>query len=103
MLAVIESGAKQYLVKVGSRIAVERLLVNEGDKVTFDRVLLVSEEDGKNLQLGAPYIAGKTVEGAVVEQRKDKKIIIAKFKNKVRYRRKNGHRQLHTVIEIKTI
>lgn len=73
----------------------------EGNAVELDRVLLVS--DGKNTTIGSPVIAGAKVTASAVESGKDKKIIVFKYKNKVRYRRKRGHRQDYTILNIKEI
>src|SRR3989344_7996320 len=92
--AVIETGGKQYLVSSGDVILTERFLENhtKGDTIVFDKVLLVS--DGKDVSLGTPYLSGKTVEGTFEEEGRHKKISVIKFKSKVRYHRKYGHRQL---------
>ena len=91
MYAIIESCGKQYKVAEGDVVFFEKLDAEEGKKVTFDKVILVSEE-GK-VQVGAPYVKGVKVEGKVVSHGKGKKI----------YRRKQGHRQPYTKVEITTI
>ena len=101
MYAVIEACGKQYKVSEGDVVFVEKLDVNEGEKVTFDKVILVSEE-GK-VQVGAPYVKGVKVEGKVVSHGKGKKIIVFKMKAKKNYRRKQGHRQPYTKVEITAI
>ena len=101
MYAIIESCGKQYKVTEGDVVFFEKLDAEEGKKVTFDKVILVSEE-GK-VQVGAPYVKGVKVEGKVVSHGKGKKIIVFKMKAKKNYRRKQGHRQPYTKVEIKTI
>ena len=101
MYAIIESCGKQYKVAEGDVVFFEKLDAEEGKKVTFDKVILVSEE-GK-VQVGAPYVKGVKVEGKVVSHGKGKKIIDFKMKAKNNYRRKQGHRQPYTKVEITTI
>ena len=99
MYAIIESCGKQYKVAEGDVVFFEKLDVEEGKKVTFDNVILVSEEDGK-VQIGNPYVKGIKVEGKVVSHGKAKKILVFKYKAKKNYRRKQGHRQPYTKVEI---
>ena len=101
MYAIIESCGKQYKVAEGDVVFFEKLDVEEGKKVTFDNVILVSEE-GK-VQVGNPYVKGVKVEGKVVSHGKGKKIIVFKMKAKKNYRRKQGHRQPYTKVEITSI
>ena len=101
MYAIIESCGKQYKVAEGDVVFFEKLDAEEGKKVTFVKVILVSE-DGK-VQVGAPYVKGAKVEGKVVSHGKGKKIIVFKMKAKKNYRRKQGHRQPYTKVEITTI
>ena len=101
MYAIIESCGKQYKVAEGDVVFFEKLDVEEGKKVTFDKVILVSE-DGK-VQVGNPYVKGVKVEGKVVSHGKGKKIIVFKMKPKKNYRRKQGHRQPYTKVEITSI
>lgn len=98
MYAIIESCGKQYKVAEGDVVFFEKLDAEEGKKVTFDKVILVSEE-GK-VQVGNPYVKGVKVEGKVVSHGKGKKIIVFKMKAKKNYRRKQGHRQPYTKVEI---
>lgn len=100
MYAVIETGGKQYRVKAGDVITVEKLNVEVGEKITFDKVLMSG--DGKELKVGKPYV-DTVVEGEVVENGKGKKVIIFKYKAKKDYRKKQGHRQPYTMIEIKSV
>ncbi len=101
LYAVIETGGKQYKVQQGDVLFVEKLGLEEGDSVKFDKVLMVGKEDG--LVVGAPYVEGAAVEATVVKNGKDKKIIVYKFKAKKNYRRKQGHRQPYTKVEIGAI
>ena len=101
MYAVIRSGSKQYRVRVGDIIEVEKLPVEPGQSVTLDDVLLV-EQDG-TVTVGTPTVPGARVVAEVVAQEKGEKIIVFRYKRKVRYRRKTGHRQLLTRLRIKEI
>ena len=98
MYAVIESCGKQYKVAEGDVVFFEKLNAEEGKKVAFDKVILVSE-DGK-VQVGNPYVKGVKVEGKVVSHGKAKKIIVFKMKAKKNERKKQGHRQPYTKVEI---
>lgn len=101
MYAIIESCGKQYKVSEGDVVYFEKLDTEEGKKVTFDNVVLVS--DDKNVKIGTPYVKGCKVEGTVVANGKGKKIIVYKYKAKKNYRRTQGHRQPYTKVEIKSI
>lgn len=101
MYAIIESCGKQYKVAEGDVVFFEKLDVEEGKKVTFDKVVLVS--DNKKVEVGAPYVKGVKVEGKVVANGKGKKIIVYKYKAKKNYRRTQGHRQPFTKVEITSI
>ena len=101
MYAIIESCGKQYKVAEGDVVFLEKLDTEEGKMVTFDNVVLVSDE-GK-VQVGNPYVKGIKVEGKVVSHGKAKKIIVYKMKPKKNYRRKQGHRQPYTKVEITAI
>jgi large subunit ribosomal protein L21 len=101
MYAIIETGGKQYKVQEGDVLFIEKLEVNEGDVVTFDRVLAVSKEDG--LVLGAPVVDGAAVSAKVEKQGKSRKILVYKYKAKKNYRRKQGHRQPYTKVVIDKI
>ena len=101
MYAIIESCGKQYKVAEGEVVFFEKLDAEEGKKVSFDKVVLVSE-DGK-VQVGAPYVKGVKVEGKVVAHGKAKKILVYKMKPKKNYRRMQGHRQPYTKVEITSI
>ena len=101
MYAIIESCGKQYKVAEGDVLFLEKLDAEEGKKVTFDKVVLVSE-DGK-VQVGNPYVKSVKVEGKVVSHGKAKKILVYKMKPKKNYRRMQGHRQPYTKVEITSI
>ena len=98
MLAVIKTGGKQYIVAPKQRIKIEKLDIAEKGEVVFDNVLLV--EKNNKVEIGTPLIEGAKVIGKVVEQGKEEKIIVFKYKPKTRYKKKQGHRQLFTEVEI---
>ncbi len=100
MYAVIVSGGKQYRVSQGDTIYVEKLDQEPDSKVSFD-VLMLGSEDG--VEVGSPTLAGAKVEGKVVSQVKGEKIVIYKYKSKKNYHRKAGHRQNYTKVEITAI
>ncbi|HLD31656.1 MAG TPA: 50S ribosomal protein L21 [Patescibacteria group bacterium] len=100
MFAVIETGGKQYLVKADDVVKIEKLPVEAGKTVVFDKVLLIAEEDGSKLELGRPYVAGAKVEAVVEVQGRSRKVRVVKFKRKVRYKRVQGHRQPFTQVKI---
>lgn len=102
-VAIIKTGGKQYTVREGDMLTIEKLPEQIGAKVTFDTVLLIADEDGSSTQIGSPTVSGSKVEATVQDQYRDKKMTIYKFKNKVRYRRKQGHRQHHTDVKIEKI
>ena len=101
MYAIIETGGKQYRVQEGDKIVVEKLAVEEGQEVAFERVLTVVK-DGEVL-VGAPVVAGAKVVAKVVEHGKGKKILVFKYKAKSNYRRRQGHRQPFTQVVIEKI
>ena len=102
MYALIEACGKQYKVLEGETIFFEKLDSEEGKKVTFDKVILVSDENGK-VQIGNPYVKDVKVEGKVISHGKAKKIIVFKMKPKKNERTKQGHRQPYTKVEITSI
>jgi large subunit ribosomal protein L21 len=99
--AIIETGGKQYKVTEGQTIKVERLEAEEGGSVQLDKVLLLA--DGDNITVGKPLVEGARVMATVKSNGRDKKIIVFKYKAKVRERRKNGHRQQFTSLNIDKI
>lgn len=102
MYAVITTGGKQYLVKKGEKVQVEKIDLEEGKSLEL-AAMLVSNEDGSSFKLGTPEVSGVKVTAKVVEHGKGDKISVIKFKRKVRYRRNVGHRQPFTVLEIENI
>ncbi|SCJ80111.1 50S ribosomal protein L21 [uncultured Eubacterium sp.] len=101
MYAVIETGGKQYRVQEGDVLTIEKLNVEAGDKVEFDKVLVLAKEG--DLKVGAPYVEGAKVFGEVVENGKGQKVIIYKYKAKKDYRKKQGHRQPYTMVKIESL
>jgi large subunit ribosomal protein L21 len=102
MYAVIKTGGHQYRVTKGQKLSVEKLNGNVGDVVTFDQVLLVSD-DKNGLQVGAPFLATCSVTGKIVEHFRGEKIIVFKYKRRKNYKRKKGHKQPLTRVEIQNI
>ncbi len=100
-IAVIKTGGKQYKVKQGQTIKIEKLGAEIGDKVKFD-TLMTASPDGEELNLGKPSL-GEQVEGKVLESGKSKKVTVVKYKRKTRYKRTLGHRQPFTKVEITSI
>jgi len=98
MLAVIKTGAKQYIVSPGTTIKIEKIIGEEHQEITFDEVLLL-EDDGK-IQIGTPFVEKAKVIGKILEQGRGVKLVVFKYKPKKRYRKKKGHRQLFTQVEI---
>lgn len=101
MYAIIETGGKQYKVKEGQVIRIEKLDLEAGEKVKFDEVLAVIDED--RAEFGQPFLENASVEASVLRNGKDKKIIVFKYKPKKNYRRKSGHRQPFTEVKIEKI
>lgn len=101
MYAVIETGGKQYRVQEGDTLFIEKLDMNQGETVEFDKVLALSK-DGE-LSLGTPVVAGAKVTATVLENGKAPKIIVFKYKAKKDYRRKQGHRQPYTKVKVEQI
>ncbi len=102
MIAVIQTGGKQYLVSPGDKIKIEKINTGKGEKVNFDKVLLFEDEKGEFL-LGTPYLEGVKVSGEVLEEALGEKKRVFKHKPKKRYKVKKGHRQPFTEVEIKDI
>ena len=98
MYAIIETGGKQYKVTEGDTLFIEKLPVEAGDTVTFDKVLAVL--DGENTTFGTPVVEGASVEATVVKNGKGKKIRIFKYNAKKGYRKRQGHRQPYTKVTI---
>ena len=98
--AIIETGGKQYKVSRGTKVSVEKLAGEAGSEIIFDKVLLIG---GDAVAIGAPYIKGATVVGKIVRQFRDDKKIVFRYHSKTRYRKKKGHRQHQTEVEITKI
>lgn len=101
MYAIIETGGKQYKVEAGSVLFIEKLDVEADSEVVFDKVIAVGAEDG--IKVGAPYVAGATVVAKAVKNGKGKKITVSTYKAKKNEKRKMGHRQPYTKIEVASI
>jgi large subunit ribosomal protein L21 len=102
MQAIIKTGGKQYKVSPGQIVNVEKLAGNVGDKVEFDKVLFISDESGKT-KVGTPLVKDSRVTGKILGAVKGKKITVFKFKRRKGYRKKTGHRQKYTSVEITEI
>lgn len=101
MYAIIKTGGKQYRVEEQRFVKIEKLPVEAGETVEFDQVLSVVDDNGS--KFGKPILEGAKVTGKVIEQGKDKKIIVFKYRRKKRYRKKTGHRQPYTKVLIEKI
>lgn len=100
-LAVVKTGGKQYVVQPGDTIRVEKLAGDDGATVAFDEVLLVG--DDSTVTIGAPVVKEAKVIATVIKQGRADKILVVKYKNKTRYRRKVGHRQSFTEVKVESI
>lgn len=101
MYAILETGGKQYRVENGDVVFVEKLPVEAEDVITFDKIVAVGKEDG--LVVGAPYVDGATITAKVVKNGKGKKITVMTYKAKKNSKRKLGHRQPYTKVEVLAI
>ncbi|MBO7178784.1 MAG: 50S ribosomal protein L21 [Clostridia bacterium] len=101
MYAIIETGGKQYKVENGDVIFIEKLDVEADAEITFDKVIAIGAEDG--IKVGAPYMDGASVSAKVIKNGKGKKIVVATYKPKKNEKRKMGHRQPYTKVEISAI
>ena len=99
--AIIETGGKQYRVKEGDIVFIEKLPADSGDTVTFDNVLAVVDDDGS--KFGAPYVSGASVTAGLVKNGKSRKVTVYKMHPKKGYRRKQGHRQPYSKVQIEKI
>lgn len=101
--AIIQTGGKQYKVSKGSLVSIEKIKGEhkKGDKISFDKVLLV--DDGKNTTIGTPYISDAKVDAEIVEIGRTRKVLVVKYKQKSRYLRRNGHRQPFFKVKITSI
>lgn len=105
MISIIVTGGKQYIVKSGDKLKIEKLnennvMVAEGTEVKFEKVLLKADEEGNLVELGKPYLEGATVTAKVLKQGKNRTLRVEKFKNKIRYHKVHGQRQRFTEVEI---
>jgi large subunit ribosomal protein L21 len=98
MFAVIKTGGKQYLVKEGDILSIEKLAGQVGEKIIFDQILLIG--NNQKIKIGQPLVKDAKVEAEILEQGKGPKVKVIKFKRKVRYHRKKGHRQPFTKVKI---
>lgn len=101
MYAIFEDGSHQYRVSEGDRVTLDLRAGEPKDQVVFDKVLLVAGDDGANI--GSPLVAGARVEATILRSFKDKKIIIQKFRRRKNHRRKRGHRQQFTTVQVTRI
>jgi len=101
MYAVVATGGKQYKVREGEVLRIEKIPGEIGADVSFDKILMFS--DGENVKIGQPVLDDVAVNGRIVSQGKAKKIIVFKYKRRKRYRRKQGHRQQFTAVQIDNI
>ena len=101
--AVIKTGGKQYKVSVGGLISIEKIKgeFKKGDKISFDKVLLV--DDGKDTTIGTPFIVGAKVDSEIIEIGRTRKVMVVKYKQKSRYLKRNGHRQPYIKVKITSI
>ncbi len=100
-IAIIKTGGKQYRVKEGQTIKVEKLEAEAGQTVKFE-TLLISDEEANNLEIGVPFL-GEKVSGEIIKTAKDDKVTVVKYKSKTRYKKTVGHRQLKTAVKITAI
>jgi large subunit ribosomal protein L21 len=98
MYAVVITGGKQYKVQKGETLRIEKIAGEVGSPVTFDRILMVG--DGDSIRVGQPVVENAKVQASIVEQDRERKILVFKYKRRKRYRRKHGHRQPFTAVRI---
>lgn len=101
MYAIIETGGKQYKVEAGDTVYIEKLDAQESSEITFDKVIAVGADDG--ITVGAPYVEGATVSAKVLKNGKAKKVTVFTYKSKKNEKRKMGHRQPYTKVEIAAV
>ena len=102
MYAVIQTGGKQYKVNPGTILKIEKVAGEKGDKLTFAEVLMVGDDNGA-VKVGSPMVAEAAVTAEIIEQGREKKVVVYKYKKRKNYRRKQGHRQPFTKIKIEEI
>ena len=100
-IAVIKTGGKQYKISEGQTVKIEKLDSDKGKKIAF-ATMLIADTNGQDLTLGRPFLGDK-VKGEIVDQGKDKKKVVVKYKNKTRYLRNKSHRQMYTKVKITSI
>ncbi|MDP3970426.1 MAG: 50S ribosomal protein L21 [bacterium] len=103
MIAVVKTGGKQYTLSEDSTVRIEKKMGDVGTDITFEEVLLVSDEKGTKLKVGSPFIDGATVTGKIIKQGRANKVKVVKYKNKIRYKRNIGHRQYFTEVKVEKI
>ena len=96
-LAVVKIGAKQHLIKEGDKLKLEKIIAKEGDNIEFDKILLLADQE---IEIGTPLIEGVKVSAKVLKQGRSKKVIVFHYHSKTRYKKKAGHRQHFTEVEI---
>lgn len=101
MYAVVATGGKQYKVKKGDVVRIEKIPGEVGESISFDRVLMIS--DGTEVTIGQPVVENAVVDARIVEQDRNKKVLVFKYKRRKRFRRKQGHRQYYTAVRITEI
>ena len=101
MFAIIETGGKQYKVQEGDIVFLEKLGAEVGENVKFDKVTIISKDEG--IVVGAPYVDGAVIEASVLKNAKAKKVLVFKYNAKKNYRRRQGHRQPYTKVQITAI
>ena len=99
MYAIVEIGGRQHILQPDKVVKVDRQAEETGEQITLDRVLAIKDDDGE-LRVGRPYIEGASVTARVMQQGRDRKISVVKYKPKKRYRRNVGHRQHFTQLEV---
>lgn len=99
-IAIIKTGGKQYKVSEGTTLKVEKLAGEVGETLKFAEVLMVTDEQGEKIELGQPFVTGAVVEAKILEQGRADKVEVIKYRPKTRYKRKAGHRQMFTKVEI---
>ncbi|MFH1030903.1 MAG: 50S ribosomal protein L21 [bacterium] len=100
MIAIIKTGGKQYKIQENDILKVEKIKGEKGDKIELSDVFLISDDKEENIKIGCPLVEGARVSAEILEQGRAKKINVIKYKRKVRYRRKLGHRQPFTKLKI---
>lgn len=103
MFALIKTGGKQYVVAPDKLLKIEKLSGEVGSEIAFDKVMLLAEADGSTVTIGQPFIEGAKVTATITKQGRDKKVRVIKFKRKVRYARRRGHRQEFTEVKVTAI